>query len=82
MRQRTMRDMPSNDPASGLHVTVETYSCPPGRGLEKVIIEGGGLTWPGAHQSAVVTMVLGPVTSDIDGNEMMWSFFQSQTAKY
>jgi polyhydroxybutyrate depolymerase len=64
-----------------LPVTVETYSCPAGRGLENVIVEGGGHTWPGAHQGYVITLILGRVTDSIDANSTMWGFFQSQAPK-
>jgi polyhydroxybutyrate depolymerase len=64
-----------------LPVTVETYSCPAGRGLENVIVEGGGHTWPGAHQGYVITLILGRVTDSIDANSTMWDFFQSQAPK-
>ncbi len=70
--------LPQTDRSNPLRVTVEAYSCPAGQGLENVIIEGGGHTWPGAHQGALVTMFLGPVDDDIDANTMMWNFFQSQ----
>jgi polyhydroxybutyrate depolymerase len=66
------------DQSNPMPVTVESYSCPAGQGLENVIIEGGGHTWPGAHQGPLITMLLGPVDDDIDANEMMWKFFQSQ----
>jgi polyhydroxybutyrate depolymerase len=62
-------------------VTVETYSCPPGRGLENVIVQDGGHTWPGAHQGWLVTKILGPVTDNIDANATMWTFFESQSPK-
>src|SRR5271168_3035769 len=42
-----------------LQVTVETYSCPPGRGLENVIVDGGGHTWPGAYQGWLISKILG-----------------------
>ncbi len=64
-----------------MQVTVETYSCPPGRGLENVIVQDGGHTWPGAHQGWLVTKILGPVTDNIDANATMWTFFQSQSPK-
>lgn len=67
-----------NDP---LQVTVETYSCPAGRGLENVIVQDGGHTWPGAHQGWLATRILGPVTGNISANAAMWTFFQSQSAK-
>lgn len=76
------KTLPQKDASSGMRVTVETYSCPPGQGLENVIIEGGGHTWPGAHQNMLATMVLGPVNDDIDANEMMWNFFQSQSTAH
>ncbi len=66
------------DQSNPMRVTVEGYSCPAGQGLENVIIEGGGHTWPGARQGAMITMLLGPVDDDIDANQMMWGFFQSQ----
>jgi polyhydroxybutyrate depolymerase len=75
----TRKELPaSKDP---LQVTVETYSCPPGRGLENVIVDGGGHTWPGASQGWLITKILGPVTDNIDANSTMWNFFQSQAAK-
>jgi polyhydroxybutyrate depolymerase len=73
--------LPDKDANDSMPVTVETYSCPPGRGLENVIVRGGGHTWPGAHQGVIATMILGPVTDSIDANDMMWTFFQSQAAK-
>jgi polyhydroxybutyrate depolymerase len=69
------------DGSDSMPVTVETYSCPAGRGLEDVIVQGGGHTWPGARQGWLVTKILGPVTDNISANDMMWSFFESQTAK-
>ena len=69
---------PGTDP---MPVTVETYSCPPGRGLEDVIVQGGGHTWPGAHQGVLANMILGPVTDSINANDMMWTFFQKQTGQ-
>jgi len=77
--QRTQ--IPSKDASDPLPVTVETYSCPAGRGLEDVIVQGGGHTWPGAHQGWLATKILGPVTDNIDANATIWSFFQSQAPK-
>ena len=64
-----------------LAVTVETYSCPAGRGLENVIVQDGGHTWPGANQGWLATKILGPVTGNINADDTMWKFFQSQTPK-
>ena len=57
-------------------LTVETYSCPAGRGLENVIVDGGGHNWPGAHQGYVITLILGRVTDNIDANAAISSFFE------
>src|SRR5271154_6208307 len=64
--------------AKPLPVTVVTFACPPGRGLEDVIIQGGGHTWPGARSGFLVNMILGPVTDSINANETMWTFFEKQ----
>ena len=71
--------LPAKD--DSMTVTVETYSCPVGRGLENVIVQDGGHTWPGAHQGWLITKFLGPVTDNIDANATMWTFFQSQSPK-
>src|SRR5271169_85953 len=71
----------AKDAGDSMPVTVDSYSCPAGRGLENVIVQGGGHTWPGAHQSWLATKILGPVTNNIDANDAMWSFFQSQAPK-
>jgi polyhydroxybutyrate depolymerase len=64
--------------AGPLPVTIETFACPPGRGLEDVVIQGGGHTWPGARSGFLVNMILGPVTDSINANETMWTFFEKQ----
>ena len=46
----TRTQIPAKDASDPMPVTVETYSCPAGRGLENVIVQDGGHTWPGAHQ--------------------------------
>jgi hypothetical protein len=52
--------LPAKD--DSMAITVETYSCPVGRGLENVIVQGGGEGphRPGAHQRTLATMILGP----------------------
>jgi polyhydroxybutyrate depolymerase len=77
----TRTQIPAKDASDPMTVTVETYSCPAGHGLENVIVQDGGHTWPGAHQGWLVTKILGPVTDNINANDTMWSFFQSQAAK-
>ncbi|HEY6300548.1 MAG TPA: PHB depolymerase family esterase [Candidatus Binatus sp.] len=74
-------NVPAKDTSDPLPVTLESYSCPAGRGLENVIVQGGGHTWPGARQGWLGTKILGPVTDNIDANATMWTFFQSQSPK-
>ena len=59
-------------------VQIDTYSCPPGNGLVNIIIEGGGHTWPGARQGIIADRILGTATHNLDANETMWRFFQTQ----
>ena len=66
------------EPNDAMRVAVEDFPCPPGQGVEDVIIEGGGHTWPGAPQKLVLKRVLERVSQDIDANQMMWKFFESQ----
>jgi polyhydroxybutyrate depolymerase len=73
--------LPVKDASDSLPVTIETYSCPQGRGLENVVVQGGGHTWPGAQQGRIATYFLGPVSGDIDANETMWKFFELQAPK-
>ena len=40
---------------------------------ELIVIHGGGHTWPGATPNRD----LGPTTSDLDGAEAIWAFFES-----
>jgi len=74
----TRTQLPDTDP---LPVTVVTFACPAGRGLEDVIVQGGGHSWPGAHQGILANMILGPVSDSISANEMMWTFFQKQAPR-
>jgi polyhydroxybutyrate depolymerase len=75
----TRHEIAGTNSSSGMRVVVEDFPCPPGRGLKDVIVEGGGHTWPGAHQGLIITMLLGRVTDDINADDMMWQFFQSQS---
>jgi polyhydroxybutyrate depolymerase len=58
-------------------VTIERYACPPGRGLEHVVVEGGGHAWPGSRPSRFVTWLLGPATQALDANRELWRFFSA-----
>lgn len=55
---------------------VQRWTYAPGREGSEVIyyrIQGGGHTWPG-HNS--ILSLIGPVTYDINANDLMWEFFQ------
>ena len=62
-------------PATGVQLT--TYSpCAVGATVELYSIVGGGHEWPGGpHLPRRITRVLGPQSTAISANEVMWSFF-------
>ena len=57
-------------------VTLITFSCPNGAEAELYRVEDGGHTWPGSEFSKQVASVIGPTTSSISANELMWKFFE------
>ena len=56
-------------------VTRLTWRCPPGRAAELYRVEGGGHTWPGSPFTAAATALLGPTTTSISADRIMWRFF-------
>ena len=48
--------------------------CRPGAALEHWRLSGAGHVWPGAPRRYAESL-LGPATSVIDVNEIMWEFF-------
>jgi polyhydroxybutyrate depolymerase len=44
----------------------------------RVVIEGGGHTWPGKKPTAAV---LGRSTLSVSANDLMWAFFQKHESK-
>ncbi len=58
-------------------VTLITFSCPKGAEAELYRVEGGGHTWPGSEFSKQVAAVVGPTTSSISANDLMWEFFMA-----
>jgi polyhydroxybutyrate depolymerase len=60
-------------------VTLSTYSgCRDGAVVELYTIAGEGHEWPGGpHLPRAITSFLGPQTSAIDADSVMWSFFQA-----
>jgi polyhydroxybutyrate depolymerase len=57
-------------------VTLLAWSCPKGDEAELYRVEGGGHSWPGSAFSKQVASVVGPTTSSISANEIMWNFFR------
>lgn len=56
-----------------------TYvACDDNTSVELYVIAGAGHTWPGSELAAATAAVLGPATSAIDANEVIWSFFADQ----
>ena len=60
----------------GMRVTRYTYSTKTDpRNIVLYRIEGGGHTWPG--RPAKIERMLGPATTDISANDILWEFFQA-----
>jgi polyhydroxybutyrate depolymerase len=53
------------------------WECPPSADVELYRIDGGGHSWPGSAFSKAVASVVGPTTSSIDADDVMWKFFQA-----
>jgi polyhydroxybutyrate depolymerase len=52
------------------------YDCPADAAVELYIVEGGGHAWPGSAFSASIEKYVGPTTTEIDANDLIWAFFQ------
>jgi polyhydroxybutyrate depolymerase len=75
---RESRALAYPSPPDGTHATINRYGdCLPGGGVESVVIEGGGHSWPGARQGVVLDYLLGPASRAIDANAELWRFFES-----
>ena len=62
-------------PATGVELTTYAH-CAGGAVVELYSIVGEGHEWPGGpHLPKVITRVLGPQSTAISANEVMWSFF-------
>jgi polyhydroxybutyrate depolymerase len=58
-------------------VAVVRYRCPRKADVQLYRIAGGGHTWPGSAFSKSISSAVGPTTSSIDADEVMWAFFQA-----
>jgi len=68
---------PEQQPVRGAVAVTRYTRCRGGSTLELYVVAGGGHTWPGSAFSRASESVLGPTTTDIDANELIWSFFDS-----
>ena len=65
------------NPAPAVRLTRYT-GCRAGAAVELYSIEGEGHEWPGGPEMpASVTQPLGPQSSAIDANAVMWTFFSA-----
>jgi polyhydroxybutyrate depolymerase len=64
-------------PTSG--VTLTSFpKCADGAAVELYVVKGEGHEWPGGPvMPSTITTELGPQSSAIDANALMWSFFQA-----
>ncbi len=51
-------------------------SCRDGADVELVEVAGGGHTWPGSRFSQASAAILGPTTTEVDGNQVIWDFLR------
>lgn len=58
-------------------VTLLAWSCPHHANVELFAVQGGGHTWPGSRDSAMIGKLLGRTTFSISADVEMWNFFQS-----
>jgi polyhydroxybutyrate depolymerase len=58
-------------------VTLVRYHCPNREDVELYRIAGGGHTWPGSRFSSSIGAFVGPTTTSIDADSIMWSFFEA-----
>ncbi|HLN23118.1 MAG TPA: alpha/beta fold hydrolase [Patescibacteria group bacterium] len=59
-------------------ITFEPCSGAP---VQHYILRKGGHAWPGAEQSHVGDVLLGPAGTEVDASEEIWSFFKAQPGR-
>jgi polyhydroxybutyrate depolymerase len=57
-------------------VTLLDFPCSGDVDVQLYRIDGGGHTWPGSALSAAVASIIGPTTTSISANALMWAFFE------
>ncbi|MEJ5255708.1 MAG: PHB depolymerase family esterase [Acidimicrobiales bacterium] len=69
------RPDPERMPVAASVERITYVACEGNASVELYVIAGAGHTWPGSELAAASAAVLGPATSAIDANEVIWSFF-------
>lgn len=74
--QAVVDHLPDIDPEDGQRTRRERYVPEQGGApIERVVVEGGGHTWPGGAQYLPVSIV-GPTTHDFEASELIWAFLR------
>jgi polyhydroxybutyrate depolymerase len=58
-------------------VTLIKFPCPVNDEVELYRVTGGGHTWPGSEFSKKIASAVGPTTSSISADELMYKFFEA-----
>jgi polyhydroxybutyrate depolymerase len=67
---------PTEEPVTASVKLIRYDGCKAGSVVELYVVDGGGHAWPGSDFSKSIERVVGPTTSEIDANALMWAFFQ------
>jgi len=67
-----------NTVADGTFALQEVYEpAPDGTELSRIIVAGGGHTWPGGEQY-LPERIIGPTSQDFNANDAIWDFFRGK----
>jgi polyhydroxybutyrate depolymerase len=58
-------------------VTLIKFPCPKNDEVELYRVTGGGHTWPGSEFSKQIVSAVGPTTSSISANDLIFKFFEA-----
>jgi polyhydroxybutyrate depolymerase len=72
-----VQTLPDVDPADGTRIQLGRFpGCDPDGQVEVYEVDGGGHTMPGGAQY-LPTVLVGPVSHDLDGGQAIWDFFEA-----
>jgi polyhydroxybutyrate depolymerase len=57
-------------------VVLSTWHCPTGAEVELYTVVGGGHAWPGSKFSQSIASIVGPTTTEVNADDLIWNFFQ------